>query len=319
MSDRNNRRSNLGWFAVAVMSCAVTVLVVPAAGQGKAAKGEPAKTAGQTSSGPISYVGSETCRGCHEDQSKQIETTQHFKTTAAKGRGEEWHGCESCHGPGSAHVEGGGDKSRIFTFKDVSAEEATVRCMECHESNAEHMTFKRSVHARAGVGCTSCHDVHKGKEANFLLTVSQPALCYSCHGENKAEFTKPFRHRVNEGLVQCSDCHNVHGGTAEKQLRSAASQDAVCFKCHSEKKGPFVFEHEPVKSEGCTACHTAHGSNNPRLLIASQMNALCLQCHSFSGGLAGAAGPHPQNTKSQACTLCHTQIHGSNTHEFFFK
>ncbi len=316
MSDRGDRKRYRMWATIAGLFWMVAVLHWPAAGQEKAA--DVAATNATAQAEPGKYLGSETCKGCHEEQFKQINETQHFKSTAAKGRGEAWHGCESCHGPGAAHVEGGGDKSKIFTFKEASAEEATKRCMECHASNGEHMTFRRSAHARAGVGCTSCHDVHRAKEKQFLLTEKQPGLCFSCHGENKAEFNKPFRHRVNEGLVRCSDCHNVHG-SGEKQLRNAAAQDAVCFQCHSDKKGPFVFEHEPVKSDGCSICHSPHGSNNPRLLNTSQVNALCLQCHTFSGGLAGAAGPHPQNTKSQACTLCHTQIHGSNVHEFFFK
>ena len=316
MSDRVNAKRYGMWLALAAALGLVGALPAPAMGQAKADAGTTAKAAAQAE--PGKYVGSETCKGCHEEQFKQIDATQHFKATAAKGRGEDWHGCESCHGPGAAHVEGGGDKSKIFTFKDATSKESTTRCMQCHESNAEHMTFNRSAHARAGVGCTSCHDVHKAKEKQFLLSEKQPAMCFKCHGENKAEFNKPFRHRVNEGLVQCSDCHNVHG-SADNQLRRSASQDAACFKCHSDKKGPFVFEHEPVKSEGCSVCHAPHGSNNPRLLNTSQMNSLCLQCHSFSGGLAAAASPHPQNTKSQACTLCHTQIHGSNTHEFFFK
>ncbi len=285
---------------------------------------EPAKKGGSGNSTPAQgidtgkYVGTETCRGCHADRFKQVDSTQHFKTSAAKGRGDDWHGCESCHGAGAAHVEAGGDKSKIFRFGESSGTEASARCMECHQFNVEHMTFSRSAHARAGVGCTSCHSAHDSGNREFLLSGKQPEMCFNCHGENRAEFNKPFRHRVNEGLVRCSDCHNVHG-SREKQLRTTASQDAVCFKCHSDKKGPFVFEHEPVKSEGCSVCHSPHGSNNPRLLNTSQMNALCLQCHSFSGSLAGSAGPHPQNSKSQACTLCHTQIHGSNIHEFFFK
>lgn len=317
MSERDDQKRYAMWLLTATVFWLVVALHVPAMGQEKAADAtaKTAQAAGETGK----YVGPETCKGCHEEKFKEIDATQHFKVSAAKGRGQKWHGCESCHGPGAAHVEGGGDKSKIFTFKGASAKDATARCMQCHESNADHMTFNRSVHARAGVGCTSCHDVHNAKEKQFLLTEKQPALCFQCHGESKAEFNKPFHHRVIEGLVQCSDCHNAHGGSPEKQLRSTASQDAVCFKCHSDKKGPFVFEHEPVKSEGCSVCHSPHGSNNPRLLNTSQMNALCLQCHTFSGGLAGAAGPHPQNTKSQACTLCHTQIHGSNVHEFFFK
>ncbi len=312
MSFKRTLSNGIVWFA---MLC-LAGLQLPASAQESGAKENSAGTSNHFENSQ--FAGADTCAGCHDQQAKQIGATQHFKTSSAKGRGTDWHGCESCHGPGLAHVEGGGDKSKIFTFKNASPKDATARCMACHESNTEHMTFTRSVHARSGVGCTTCHDVHHSQE-QFLLTAKQPALCFNCHGENKAEFAKPFRHRVNEGLVLCTDCHNVHGGTSSKQLRAGAARDAVCFQCHSDKKGPFVFEHEPVKSEGCSVCHTPHGSNNPRLINTSQMNALCLQCHSFSGSLAAAAGPHPQNTKSQACTLCHTQIHGSNTHEFFFK
>ena len=68
----------------------------------------------------------------------------------------------------------------------------------------------------------------------------------------------PFHHRVNEGLVQCSDCHNVHGSELSKQVRMSSTQDAVCFKCHTDKQGPFVYEHAPVKVDGCEIL--PHGS-----------------------------------------------------------
>ena len=186
-------------------------------------------------------------------------------------------------------------------------------CLQCHETSAEHMNFTRSAHAKSGVGCTTCHSVHKPKESQFLLANSQLALCYSCHAQVRAEFAKPFRHRVSEGVVACNDCHNVHD-SSPRQLRSSSTSDAVCFNCHSDKKGPFVFEHEVVKAEGCQSCHTPHGSTHPRLLTRATMNSMCLECHA---GIPN--GPHPQNTRSQACTLCHSQIHGSNTSNVFFR
>ena len=148
--------------------------------QAAARTGSPKHASPQAGSGE-KYVGSETCQGCHEQQFKQIEKTPHFKTTFEKGRGEPWHACESCHGPGAAHVEGGGDKTKIFTFKGVSQKEISTRCMECHQTNPEHMTFNRSPHSKAGVGCTSCHNVHQPKEAQYLLNEPETTLCYSCH------------------------------------------------------------------------------------------------------------------------------------------
>jgi predicted CXXCH cytochrome family protein len=86
--------------------------------------------------------------------------------------------------------------------------------------------------------------------------------------------------------------------------------------------GPFVFEHAPVKTEdSCLSCHAPHGSTNPRLLQVNNVNFLCLRCHTpnSNGAAPGAPSFHNQNTKYQACTLCHTQIHGSNFSPVFFR
>lgn len=268
---------------------------------------------------PSLYVGADTCKTCHEDVYKDFVNTPHFQTTTGK-RGPQWQGCEACHGPGKAHVDGGGDVSKIFTFKGVSAQEVSARCLDCHELSNEHSNFLRSAHLENNVGCTSCHSPHHAKESQFLLKEKTPQLCYGCHQDIKAQFDRPFHHRVNEGMVECNDCHNPHGGFQTRQLRASASQDAVCVKCHVEKAGPFVYEHPPVKIEGCTACHTPHGSVNARLLKRSQVNMLCIECHSLADGGATATPTfHNQANKYQACTLCHTAIHGSNTDEFFFK
>jgi DmsE family decaheme c-type cytochrome len=153
------------------------------------------------------------------------------------------------------------------------------------------------------------------------LKVAQPQLCFSCHLDVKPDFSKPFHHKVNEGLVSCSNCHNPHGGFLTHQLRATAAQDQLCFNCHTDKAGPFAFEHAPVKTEGCVACHSPHGSSNPRLLRRSNVNLLCLECHTLTVDSAAPAIPsfHNQAQKYQACTMCHAAIHGSNSDHFFFK
>ena len=271
------------------------------------------------------YVGADTCKGCHEEIFNKLQATPHsalLSQDKQKEAGKEWHGCESCHGPGSAHVESAGDVSKIVSFKNLTPEKASAQCQQCHQAG-DRSNFHRSAHLESGVGCTSCHSVHGAKVKNALLQVESPKLCYQCHTEVRAEFSRPYRHRVNEGLIQCSDCHNEHGGFLPKQLRTSAAQDQVCFKCHTEKKGPFVYEHLPVKTEGCTSCHTPHGSTNPRLMKVSQVNLLCLQCHTLSMNNIPSAPPigpaHNQSQKYQACTMCHAFVHGSNFSEVFFK
>lgn len=270
------------------------------------------------SSDASKYVGAETCKGCHEEIYNGWEKTPHWKTTLNKKAGASMQGCEGCHGPGADHVAGGGDKSKIFVFTDKSRQETSARCLSCHGEGREQSHFAESAHASSDVGCLDCHSPHHAKEKQYLLVQNQPQLCYGCHTSAKADFAKPYHHRVNEGLVQCSDCHNPHGTATVQQVRALPSGDAVCYKCHVDKQGPFVYEHVPVKTEGCSSCHTPHGSTNPRLLKVMPVNMLCLQCHTFP--TQGPSGPvHNQSAKYQACTMCHGQIHGSNFSPVFFK
>ena len=314
--------SVLCFFVVVLARGQARAQVTDKSGPSANAQSASAPVANAPSSEASKYVGAETCKTCHEDVYNAWEKTPHWKTTLNKEGGPAHQGCEGCHGPGADHVAGGGDKTKIFTFKDAAREETSARCLTCHGDGHEQSHFAESAHSSSDVGCLDCHSPHHAKEKEHLLVQSQPQLCYGCHTSAKADFAKPYHHRVNEGLVQCIDCHNPHGTATIRQVRALPSGDAICYKCHADKQGPFVYEHVPVKTEGCTACHTPHGSTNPRLLKVMPVNMLCLQCHTFSTTLTagGPIGPaHNQSAKYQACTMCHNQIHGSNFSSVFFK
>lgn len=312
------KRCALGLAVLALTLLLATTLAAKSKNQDNSqAKASPAASADEAGR---QYVGSQTCEGCHDQLYKGFEASPHWATTKSSKMAPGGHGCESCHGPGSAHVEGGGDKTKIFTFKGVSPEKINERCQTCHQQNEERANWSRGPHATNGVTCIGCHSPHYARVKEALLVDNTPQLCYRCHNEQKADFTKPFRHRVNEGLIQCQDCHNVHGGyTTRRSLRQTASQQEVCFKCHRDKQGPFLYEHPPVKTEGCTSCHTPHGSVNARLLRVSPVNVLCMQCHTPAPNSASPGIPsfHNQTQKYQACTMCHPAIHGSNAVETF--
>lgn len=321
-----SRTLTLCFLVMAIIGAALATFSPALAQSGDKQKAQAKPAAYQRVTDPSQYVGTETCKTCHADLpskgfAKSFEDSPHFVTTLDTKKGPEWHGCEACHGPGKEHVEGGGDKAKIFSFKNASATETSTRCLGCHEYGPEHANFGRSAHLQNNVGCIDCHDTHHAKESQHLMKEKQPQLCYGCHLEVKQQFARTFHHRVNEGLVKCSDCHNPHGGFNARQIRTTSADDNVCFKCHTDKAGPFVFEHPVVKTEGCTSCHTPHGSSNPRLLKRSQVNLLCLECHSLTVDSGAPAIPtfHNQAQKYQACTMCHTAIHGSNTSNVFFK
>ncbi len=286
------------------------------------------KTAAAAAKPVAHYVGSDTCKMCHADIFKNLEQNPHYKTLLYKQKSKE--GCEGCHGPGSIHVNSGGQTPPPYNFDKMTPQEASKRCMVCHQSRHENMHFLASVHYENGIGCTNCHSIHHSTDLNTLLIKKQPQLCYTCHRTIQPLFRMPFHHRVDEGMVKCSDCHNPHGSSVDaqleaggenKQLRTAAAGNAICLKCHVDKAGPFVFEHEPVITDGCLDCHNPHGSPNPHMLKVANVNQLCLQCHTGShiSGAPGIPSFHNQTTQFQACTLCHTQIHGSNFSPYFFK
>lgn len=291
----------------------VGLLAVAQSAGAQAAQSSPTPAPGSQ------YVGSDTCKGCHEDIVNHFMANPHWESTF-KVSGTEVHSCETCHGPGAAHVEGGGDKSKIFVFKGNNPRTISDRCLTCHGATEERANFTRGQHYKNGVSCIDCHSPHHAREKNALLVQDQPSLCYTCHAEAKADFAKPYRHRVNEKLLTCEDCHNVHGAwSPARSLRTTASQEQICFNCHRDKQGPFLFEHLPVKTEGCVSCHTPHGSTNPRLLRVYPVNVLCLQCHTvtINNGVPAMPSFHNQGQKYQACTLCHPTIHGSNGAETF--
>ncbi|HYG98932.1 MAG TPA: DmsE family decaheme c-type cytochrome [Terriglobales bacterium] len=304
-------------FAVVLAIGGLILLVGVSQQAGAKSDASPTQSLSATQAQPpgSQYVGSDSCKGCHEDVVNRFAANPHWDSTF-KVDGTEVHSCETCHGPGAAHVQAGGDKSKIFVFKERSPAEISERCLTCHQATQEHGNFMRSQHQKNGVSCIGCHSAHYAREKNALLIQDQPNLCYTCHVDTKADFAKPFRHRVNEKLITCDDCHNVHGGYQpfRRSLRTTANQEQVCFKCHRDKEGPFLFEHLPVKTEGCWSCHAPHGSTNPRLLRVWPVNTLCMQCHTLTtnSGTEPIPSFHNQAQKYQACTLCHPAIHGTN-------
>jgi len=289
------------------------------------------------------YVGSEACKDCHEDQFKAFSHTSHAELTKISSWKGKVTGCEACHGPGKAHSEEG-DPAKIISFKHKSSKDISETCLTCHAGKEEHNNFRRGEHWRNDIGCTDCHSPHgnptglnlassitfksraNAQKPDFstlhMLKVGEPQLCLGCHSEVKPQFNGPFHHKVLEGAMKCSDCHNPHGGFELKQTRLATGADAACIKCHADKQGPFTYEHAPLKTDGCIACHTPHGSSNPRLLKFNAVAQLCLTCHSVDHGVGAVEPQGPQhnlNAQYANCTACHVKIHGSRSSPVFFR
>ncbi|HLK33326.1 MAG TPA: cytochrome c3 family protein [Terriglobales bacterium] len=130
---------------------------------------------------PPQYVGSEACVACHEELSGSISDSAHGQL--ARESAPERRGCEACHGPGSNHVNSGGDKSLLFSFRGAPASAIRRQCGSCHKPAAElvHGSSSNSVHTHRTTTCLSCHAAHHCRQKKFLLVAATPQLCTDCH------------------------------------------------------------------------------------------------------------------------------------------
>jgi DmsE family decaheme c-type cytochrome len=267
------------------------------------------------------YVGSDTCQACHEDIFNAFVKSPHHTVEINEKRGFKGKGCESCHGMGSLHA-GSGDASLIRNPAKLVAAQTDKLCLTCHLNQPTHAGRLKSSHANNSVSCVSCHKIHANGPLG--LVVRKPAeindQCASCHLNVWAQFQKPLHHRVPENAMTCVDCHNPHGSIRPAMQQAVEANEPGCFKCHGDKRGPFTFEHAPVRYEGCGICHEPHGSVNPRMLNRGEVRFTCLECHSnlpamqptnSTGGVIPPAFHNLDSSRFRNCTVCHAKVHGS--------
>jgi DmsE family decaheme c-type cytochrome len=244
--------------------------------------------------------------------------------------------CQSCHGESKDHLAGNvdgkgfappdvvfGSKKTTAGYIPNEAESQAGACYSCHTAGLR-THWEGSQHQNADVVCSNCHVSHAARDP-VLVKITQPAVCFACHQDQRAMTHQISTHPLDAGKMSCSSCHNPHGGNGPKLLK-ANTVTETCFTCHAEKRGPFLWEHQPV-NEDCTICHTPHGSNLTPLL-KSRAPFLCDECHDgphnsrspygtgaagLQGGLTFAGSDLNNNAVGRACMNCHVMVHGTNS------
>jgi DmsE family decaheme c-type cytochrome len=262
------------------------------------------------------YVGEQACLGCHAGQAKGYRGSAHGRASALSSP-MATRGCESCHGPGRAHADSGGDKSKIKTFTVATpAHLVDAQCLHCHDEG-DRALWNGSKHDEARISCVGCHSIHAPATDDKLLKRREVENCSQCHKSEVQKLRRSSHMPLDEGALECSSCHNPHGTAGVKLLKKGATVNETCERCHADKRGPHLWEHAPVV-ESCTTCHDPHGSTNDRMLVAKEP-FLCQRCH--------VSSQHPSSTydlyaltntttanrmSGRSCAACHQNIHGSN-------
>jgi predicted CXXCH cytochrome family protein len=219
------------------------------------------------------YVGNKACLDCHPSYVRHFPASPHARVRLDHTDADS--GCESCHGPGSKHVEAGGGRGKFI----VNPGKDPDVCFQCHlDTQAQFHLPQRHPVIEGRMSCTACHDPHGTdifKPAGGLAMARLNESCAQCHREQAQPFI--FEHEaLREG---CVICHQPHGSINRKML---VQPDAnLCLRCHAQIQGPGVrageifigkVPHAALLQQGAcwsSGCHTAvHGSNiHPKMLF----------------------------------------------------
>ena len=260
------------------------------------------------------YVGTDTCIACHEEQLPSYEAGPHGRSADPRAPAAR-QGCESCHGPGERHIDDPSDDTTLKKFAKMAPRDVSATCVTCH-AGGSHAAWQGSPHDTRSLSCVTCHSIHSPQSpAAHLKAAEEVELCSTCHRVQANKLKRVSHMPVQEGKMQCSSCHNPHGSTNVKQLRVGNWITESCVSCHTEKRGPFLFEHAAGR-ESCVSCHDPHGSSNDRLLVA-KVPMLCQRCHIGTRHPSTMYDNLAVETKTvrsigRGCVNCHSQVHGSN-------
>lgn len=270
------------------------------------------------------------CTECH-DQGSTKPVLEIYQTKHGVRGDVRAPSCQTCHGTSEKHklkpsevapdVLFGDKRGSSGNFANSEAKLQNTTCLSCHAKDAKRTHWEGSAHQANDVACASCHEVHTAHD-KIRDKKTQAQVCFNCHKEQRAQSKKMSHHPIAEGKIACTDCHNTHGSAGPKLLKKNTVTE-TCYTCHAEKRGPFLFEHQPV-TEDCSHCHTAHGSNITPLL-KSRPPFQCSECHdgthasgtpagpNVAGRATGTTGNLSTNFTGRACLNCHSMIHGSNS------
>ncbi len=221
-------------------------------------------------------------------------------------------------------------------------------CYQCHEDEnlkdslgrslfLNQGEFDKSIHARSGVSCVSCHaDLEKVKDFPHPEKLAK-VNCGSCHGDADKSFQKSHHATAKQGPqipgVNCSSCHGYHDVLEKTELRSKTNPlnlARTCGDCHFSRvngrkgegfvegymegvHGMAVTKTGLINSATCVSCHGAHDivriSDASSPVSRPHVPHTCGNCHSgmlrdYREGVHGQA--FSQGIADvPVCTDCH--------------
>jgi DmsE family decaheme c-type cytochrome len=171
------------------------------------------------------------------------------------------------------------------------------------------------MHESRNLSCVTCHSVHNPKsEVAQLKTATVTGTCVNCHKQKWPSCSASATCRFARASWNARRATTRTARPTFACSRPATGISESCLSCHTEKRGPYLWDHAPVR-EACSTCHDPHGSNQERMLVA-KMPMLCQRCHIGTKHPSTIYDGNQLESKSsrligRSCVNCHSQIHGS--------
>ncbi len=202
---------------------------------------------------------SKLCEGCHTT-GFNIET---------KIPSERNISCESCHGPGSLHVEKKGEGHIINPVK-LSSERGNMVCFQCHMSGrppeGEFEKYAWPVGYKPGDDFNK-YWVYARPTGENIYELWADGFAH----KNRVQGNTFIQSKMYSNRLRCFTCHDPHGSRYSSFTVKSGKNNSLCLSCHGENSPHAVFKinlsehtHHKADSSGsrCIECHMPKTGKN---------------------------------------------------------
>jgi hypothetical protein len=274
----------------------------------------------------LSFVGSESCRGCHTLAYYNWSQSGHpFKLMEIKDGRPVQFPFSTIPGPPPGttwndvlYVVGGYGYKARFVGKDGYF--ITTGGKNQYDLNTKGWSDYLK-DQRAAYTCGNCHTTGYSSEGNqkgiegLRGTWKEDGVgCEACHGPGSQHVFSPFGHRlkVDRSTEACASCHHRNGPTnpeitvqngflmhrdALHSMRlTKGHQDFTCVTCHDAHRGALWTKERqiPAVKRTCESCHAAARPALARSdFAASKAKQECTTCHMAPMTVSGVPTKRP--------------------------
>jgi predicted CXXCH cytochrome family protein len=259
------------------------------------------------------YANPRTCRSCHRTAVGTFDRSYHAVFMQDPKLPLDKQGCQACHGPSAQHVQHltieNGLFQNIISYRHnvLKPEQVAAVCLRCHQDTITENHWRFSAHARAGVACNKCHQIHRADRLD----------------RNEIEFLPPERELTPQMMnlpknvapdpVSIRPIHDPLFSDSQIPKSSLKTDETkLCGECHRRQLAEFRHNfHHPVP-EGrmvCSDCHDVHNNRDDRKKVRTSKQS-CVTCHAEIAGPFVYEHDPVSDLTGQGCLECH-RSHGS--------